>query len=264
MRWYRITGRIFLIIVLSVFATNVSAYICRNKQTGQQLRGGDSPVVIPLSRQITPGEVIFIDLWKYYECRNEEPYFYDDFMYLEDNGISTVLNKDFEVGAYINGGKYDIPVPYTQIFKLPWHGDGNWHAIPFRVFYKVSETPGYLTRISKGQEIATVRLYKYAHFKGGTESDHPRHFIWKIIAGNDSIFTSGTCAINNGNVISVDFGQIPSWRLSPGAAGSFYKRDITVPYRCKHPITMPIKITLSADASDFSVMPPISRTCVSR
>ncbi|OON41644.1 hypothetical protein BTJ39_00295 [Izhakiella australiensis] len=154
-------------LFLALFSTHAAAYLCRNKQTGQELRNGSSPVTVPLSREITAGEEVFINMTNYYECKNENPEFYDDFMYLQSDGISTVLSRDFEVGVYLNGGRYLIPAPYSQIFHLPRGADGNWHDLPMVIFYKVSERPGILTRITRGQKIATIRLYKYAHYKGG-------------------------------------------------------------------------------------------------
>lgn len=250
MRREFIFSGLFCVLMFVTFGS--SAYTCKNKQTGQEMVSGSSSVTVPLNRIITAGETVFFDLGEYYQCKNTTPNEYDDFMFIQNNGLSTVLGKDFEVGAYIRGGRYSIPVPYTNILTLPRKGDGDWHDLPVRVFFRVGENPGKEIKISKGSKIAEIQLYKYAYWNGSTSKQDEKYFQWDIIAGNDSVFTSGTCNINSGSDIQINFGQIPYQKLTSLGLSSSYRRNVYVPYQCKNPVSMPIKITLSAESASFS------------
>lgn len=236
--------------LLFLFCFDASAYTCRNKQTGQTLSGGNSSVSIPLSRTLNTGEQVLIDIGKYYECKNDSPATYSDYMFTQANSSTTVLSSAFETGAYIKGGRYSFPLPEVNVFTLPKGGSSAYTSIPLTIFYEMKDSPGQLVKIAKGQTIATLRLHKYATTTGGPQDR--QSFTWNIIADNDSIFTSGSCEINGGRNIDVDFGQVAKWELSSSGESSNNRRRVDVPYKCNNPVSMPISITLSADTTGFS------------
>ncbi|WP_367671772.1 fimbrial protein [Serratia symbiotica] len=254
MRFIRLTTRIIpgllATALLFFFSFKTSAYTCHNKQTGKILKGGDSSVTVPISRTVTPGEQVIIDIGKYYECKNDIPRYYNDYMYTQDNASSTTLPPEFETGAYINGGKYSFPLPEVNVLTLPKGGDGNYHIVPIQVFYTMKEDPGKMVKISKGETLAILKLHKYATTTGGPID--PQYFTWNIVADNDAIFTSGSCEINNGRNIDVDFGRVNRWSLISDSSDSQFRRQVDVPYNCTNPVSMSIAITLSADRATFS------------
>lgn len=236
-----------LFCALMSVSFGAAAYTCRSKVDGTIFPVGVSSydVRVPLSRELRPGETVFFDMSKYFECKNDVPDQFVDIMNTYASGITTVLNGgDFDLGTYLNGAKYNLPAIGVNIFRLT---DGNWHDLPIVVFYSMKDSPGHEVKISEGERIASIQLYKYS-----VPAQSENYFTWNIIAGNDSIFTSGTCDINDGKDIQIDFGQLPYQKLTPSGEDSRYRRDVYVPYRCKNPVSMPIKVTLSADAAGFS------------
>lgn len=246
----RFTPGLVATALLFFSSFDASAYTCRNKQTGQTLKGGNSSVTVPLSRTITLNEQVLFDIGLYYECKNDNPRTYSDYMVTQNNASSTTMPSAFVTGANINGGKYSFPLPEVNVFTLPKGGDSNYHIVPIQVFYEMNDTPGQLVKISKGQTLATLKLHKYATTTGGPR-DH-QYFTWNIVAGNDSIFTSGSCEINGGRNIDIDFGQVPRWQLTGPGTYSPFRRQVEVPYNCKNPVSMSVALTLSADSATFS------------
>lgn len=236
--------------LLFFISLDASAYTCRNKQTGQSLKGGNSSVTVPISRTLTFGEQVVFDIGQYYECKNDNPGTYSDYMETQANASSTTLPASFDTGAMINGGKYDFPLPQVNVFSLPKGGDSNYHNVPIQVYYSMKDTPGELVKISKGQTLATLRLHKYATTTGGPQDT--QDFTWNIIAANDSIFSSGSCEINGGRNIDIDFGQVARWQLTSTGSYSPFRRQVEVPYNCKNPVSMSVAITLSADSATFA------------
>ena len=238
---------IVLFCTLIFISSGVSAYTCRSKVDGKVFPNGVSSydVKVPLNRELRPGKTIFFDMSKYFECKNDVPSTYVDIMNTYASGITTRLDGGaFDLGAYVNDVKYNLPASGVNVFRLT---DGSWHDLPIVVFYSMKDFPGHEVKVSAGEKIASVELYKYS-IPAGSEN----YFTWNIIAGNDSIFTSGTCDVNDGKDIQIDFGQLNYQKLSSSGETGIYRRDVYVPYRCKNPVSMPIQVTLSADSSIFS------------
>ncbi len=239
---------IILALLLFFISYDALAYVCRTIKDQKEFKKTgpvEYTLSVPLDRKITPGTMVFFDLSNYFECMNEESFFYDDYMELGSKGITTMLPDDFATGAVINGITRTLPVSAgISVFKLT---DGNWHNVGIQVYYKLKKYPGKLVKIGAGETIATVYLHKYSIPAQGISD-----FIWRLKADNDSIYTAGTCEINHGNDIHVDFGSVPNWQLSSSSESSLLRRRVEVPYNCENPITMPVSITLSAPAPGFS------------
>ena len=62
----------------------------------------------------------------------------------------------------------------------------------------------------------------------------------------------GSCSINNGNTISVPFGDIVYDHLKTSGPSSIIKKDIPLTYSCSSSLTQDIDITLSATPSSFN------------
>lgn len=63
---------------------------------------------------------------------------------------------------------------------------------------------------------------------------------------------STTCSINNGNTISVPFGDISYDKLKTNGPSSTIKKDIALSYSCSNPLTQDISITLVATPASFN------------
>jgi len=236
----------FILIFLFI-SLDVNAFTCERKgNSAIRPGGGTERVIVPINREINIENPEFFNLGQYFRCKNDAPSRFIDILDITNDGITTVLPNDyFRTEADINGAKYPLPLNrLVNVFRL---SDGNWHDIPIVINYKLNDSPGKLVRINTGDEIARVNLHKYS-IPAQTEDN----FTWILIAGNDAIYTSGTCEINNGSDIVVNFGSIAKFRLNSSGIDDNIRRTIEVPYRCQNPVSIPISITLSSVSAGFS------------
>ncbi|MFT2793898.1 fimbrial protein [Serratia sp. T13T92] len=238
----------FLFILILSF--NVNAFTCRD-QNGNIYTdmSKDFNITIPLNQTIAPGDMIFFDLSPFFSCRNDSPEYRDDYLYLGAQGITTVLDNDiFNTSVTVNSRPYGkLPIRYPQSVQVYYFNDINFHPIPIKITYFVSDTPGKLVKIKAGDIMAKISMRFFSIPAGGLYN-----YNWNIIAGNSTMVTSGTCEINNGEDIKVDFGSISKNQLKTSDTSSTIVRTININYRCKNPISIPINISLSAVPSKFS------------
>ena len=232
-------------------STHASAYTCRYRSSAGTLAGqtinGSSNATIPVPVQDTAetGQVNIIDLAAYVECKNDNPGTYTDHMDMQR--ASTVLSNNFDVRVKANGKEYTVPYSgTTTVLHLPKGGSGNYAPIPLQIYYYMKEIPGEKVAIKKGQVIGSIQAHKYSIPAGGSPT-----FVWTFTAANDTIVTSGGCAINDGNPIEIDFGSVIQKQLSSTSATRSVSRYI--PYKCRSTsVNMGIQLSLVADQPSFS------------
>lgn len=228
------------------------AYTCRYRSTapnglaGKTVAGGsNTSIQVPVQNTAETGSVNIIDLSSYIECKNDQPNIYADYMDMEK--ADTVLSNNFDVKVLARSSEYSVPFSgKANILTLPKGGSGAYSPIPLKIYYNMKEIPGERVAIAKGQTIGSIQAHKYSVPAGGAPT-----FIWKFVAANDTIVTSGGCAINDGNQIDIDFGSVIQKQLSSTTATRSVSRYI--PYKCRSgDVTMGIRMSLVADRTTFS------------
>lgn len=235
-----------------IIASHASAYTCRyrsgapNGLAGKIIGGGSNTTIsVPIQNTAETGAVNIIDLSAYIECKNDQPNIYSDYMNLKQ--ASTVLSSNFEVMVKTRVGEYSVPFSGTSnVLSLLKGGSGAYSPIPLKIYYNMKEIPGERVAIKKGQTIGSIVAHKYSVPAGGSPT-----FTWNFVAANDTIVTSGGCAINDGNPIEIDFGSVIQKQLSSTDATRSVSRYI--PYKCRSTsVNMGIQLSLVADQPSFS------------
>lgn len=240
-----------LFILLVLTSLNVNAFTCRD-YTGNEYTdiGKDVDIHIPINSTIVPGESILFDMSQYFFCRNDSGLSTTtDFMYLNAPGITTVLDPSiFSTSATINGVEYGtLPISNPASVHVYSFKDYSFRPVPIKIAYTVSSRPGKVVKINAGDEIAKISMRFYSIPEGGRYI-----YNWTIRAANSAVLTSGTCEINNGGDITVNFGVVPKSILGSNSSSGVIRRTVEVPYSCQNPVSMPISISLSANATEFS------------
>lgn len=241
--------RYAILALLMLLPMDAMAYRCRYSASAPAgLAGKVMPSVstqripIPVDSQQVQQKMNIIDLSRFVECKNDLPKSYTDIM----NITSAVdeLSSNFVMTANIKGADYAMPVTSEQnVLYLPKGGSGAWSPMPMRISYQLQDTPGELKVIKTGDTIATIKAHKYSIPREGEA-----YFTWIIVAANDAMITSGQCDINNGNPIEIDFGYMSAKTIGQS------ERSVSryLPYNCKSPTNMGVKVSLVADKSAFA------------
>ncbi|WP_027704734.1 fimbrial protein [Zymobacter palmae] len=229
-----------------------SAYTCRYRSTApnglalQVIKGNSNATIqVPVSNTAETGQTNIIDLSSYIECKNDIPQSYSDYMDLQQ--ATTILSNNFDVKVKARSNEYSVPFSgNANILTLPRGGSGSYAPIPLQIYYYMKEIPGEKVAIKKGQTIGAIRAH---HHSIPVEGDYI--FTWNFVAANETIVTSGGCAINNGDAIEIDFGSVNQKQLSSTATTRSVSRYI--PYKCRsNSVTMGIQLSLVADSPSFS------------
>lgn len=243
----------FALAGLSLILTSqAGAYTCRyrnsapNGLANQTIQGSSNTTIpVPVQDTAETGQVNIIDLAAYIECKNDNPSVYTDHMDMQR--ASTVLSSNFDVRVKARGSEYTVPYSgLATVLHLPKGGSGSWAPIPLQIYYYMKEIPGERVAIKKGQVIGSIQAHKYSIPAGGAPT-----FTWTFTAANDTIVTSGGCAINDGNPIEIDFGNVIQKQLS----STINTRNVSryIPYKCRSTsVNMGIKLSLVADQPSFS------------
>lgn len=235
-----------------LMASHASAYTCRYRSSapaglaGTTIQGSSNATIpVPVQDTAETGQVNIIDLSAYIECKNDNPGTYTDHMDMQR--ASTVLSNNFDVRVKANGVEYTVPFSGSAtVLHLPKGGSGSYAPIPLQIYYYMKEIPGERVAIKKGQVIGSIQAHKYSIPAGGAPT-----FTWTFTAANDTIVTSGGCAINDGNQIEINFGVMNQQQLS----STEDRRQVTsyIPYKCRiTSVNMGIKLSLVADQPTFS------------
>lgn len=240
--------RLIIWLTVLLLPLHAQAFSCIDKRDGKPFNAvgqRNIDVTVNLSPEIMIGDVVVFDLAQYFTCKNEIPARYVDYMRMNAGTYNTSLDASFSSGVEINGKRYLNPI--TSALNVYELRDGNWHDLQLKAFYQLKDNPGRGVYIKAGTVVASMQLYKWSAPAGGVFTAN-----WRVIAANDAYYTSGTCSINSGQDINVDFGYIARNQLIQSASLTPFRREVHIPYQCKDTSDWGIKMTLSADVSSFS------------
>ena len=256
---------IVLGFVLLLNVTSAYAFVCVNKETGVWVNNGDNvDVYVPLDSDLVSGESAnsvneYADVDNFFYCFNQAPDQYTDFLFMES--FTTPLNPNSEFGIQIKGVNYFGSLPSeTLVLEFP-QNDAATFPLPLKLILRVTNRPGDGIFIKKGDILLVANMHKYAYTGDSTTPIDDNYFKWTFRAGNDVILSTGTCNINDGQIILVEMGELYRSRIaSPGAGqSSMGVREVPLTYQCNNDdnsidssYTQNIKIYLSAIASSFS------------
>lgn len=235
-----------------LMASHASAYTCRYSSkapagyAGKTIQGSSNATIpVPVQDTAETGQVNIIDLATYIECKNDQPGTYTDHMDMQN--ASTILSSNFDVKVKAKGVEYSVPFSGSAtVLHLPKGGSGSYAPIPLQIYYYMKEIPGERVAIKKGQVIGSIQAHKYSIPAGGAPT-----FVWTFTAQNDTIVTSGGCAVNDGNPVEINFGVMNQQQLS----STVDKRQVSayIPYKCRSTsVNMGIKFSMVADQATFS------------
>ncbi|WP_180737875.1 fimbrial protein [Providencia stuartii] len=234
---------------LFLFSSSSYSYICLNKYTGETFKNGDQIIEVPIDSDITQVENIFANVGEYLDCRNEIPNQYVDYLEIKRLGITlgnVLKSQGFSGGVYVNNSRYtENNLSRINVFTLT---DGDYHPVDIDMFFKTPDPVGPYLVIERGDVLMTLRLYKYSDpFE--TEGD----YVWTFISANRAILATGSCEINNNQLIDVDFGEVSKTAISTVGSQTRYQIEKELEYDCDDTsVNQNIKVSLSADTASFS------------
>lgn len=241
-------------LILLFFSSYTHAYLCRNNFTGEEFKGGNQDLVVYIDSEINTNNVnIFANVGDFIECKNEIPNQYIDYMELNANGIapgsSVSQFAGLTGGAFINNTEF-IVGNGNQKFNIFELTDGDYHPVDIDLFFLVTDPVGPYIEINPGDELMVLSLHSYSK---PPESEY--NYVWRIIAGNRAILATGTCEINGGQPVEVDFDNVGKSKVATDVSDSLarVRVDKTIDFDCENPgINMDINISLSATPASFS------------
>lgn len=196
----------------------------------------------------------FADIDDFMSCRNQAPGSYIDFLRLTgaEAGPRFASVSGLETGVVLNGNYYVAPFSGKDypVFELR----SATERLPIKLYLKVGAVPQSAVLVRKGDLLMTLHLHKYAAYTS-RPNDYMDHydFTWRFFAADDVIVGTGTCDINNNQIIEVDFGQVGISGISTSGASSRYRIDKELTYNCDdNNITVPIKMYFTSSPSLFS------------
>ncbi len=243
-------------LILLFFSGYTHAYLCQNKITGETFKGGDQNLVVYLDSDIADGENRFANVGDFIECKNELPLSFTDYLDLESNGVlagsSAGKFGDLTGGVYINNRRFiaNQDNEAFNVFTFPRYAGDDYHPIDIELFFAVTAPVGPYIEINPGDELMVLKLHSYSD-----PAQSVGYYKWHIIAGNRVILATGTCEINNGEPIEVDFGNVGKSKVKTAVGDSLSQIHVneTIYFDCDNSgIDMDINISLSATPTSFS------------
>ncbi|MEX6312687.1 fimbrial protein [Providencia manganoxydans] len=256
--------KILLFFILSILSCHSYAFVCKTND-GVEVMGGTQNIYdVPIDSDIfaQPDRINeFADIDEFMTCRNEAPLSYVDYLRLTGARAGTKFTNisGLKTGVVLNGNYLlvpfsgqDYPVFALRVATQP---------LPIKLYLQVSTKPTNAVLIRKGDLLMTLYLHKYATWSiGGDPFDH-YDFEWNFYAADDVIVGTGTCDINNNQIIEIDFGQINPSGISTVGASSRYQINKDLIYHCDdNNLTMPIKMYFTAEPAGFSNNAMLVRT----
>lgn len=243
---------ILLIFTLCFFSVQGYAFTCLNLITGDTFSSNQNQdVMVPVQNELVQDENIFANVGEYFACRNDYGWG-QDFMDLTAVDMGPKLaTGGVKGGVYINGQRYYDDDPAlavgVNIYTLTAK---EWTPMDVDMFFDVSSTPGSLIVINQGDVLMRLTLFFRSGIDGVT-----RTYIWTFRAANDAFLATGSCSINDDEVIEVDFGDISDADIGyPGTMSPTQRhKQIELNYRCDDPrLNLDIQIMLNAGISAFT------------
>ncbi|HEM8865916.1 TPA: fimbrial protein [Providencia stuartii] len=258
--------KILLFFILSILSCHSYAFVCKTND-GVEVMGGTQNIYdVPIDSDIfaQPDRINeFADIDNFMTCRNEAPTAYIDYLYLTGAtaGPKFTAIPGLKTGVVLNGNY--ILAPFSgqkySVFTLTV----STQRLPIKLYLQVSTKPTNAVLIRKGDLLMSLYLYKDATQFSDPGNPHkdPHEFIWNFYAADDVIVGTGTCDINNNQIIEIDFGQINPSGISTVGASSRYQINKDLIYHCDdNNLTMPIKMYFTAEPAGFSNNAMLVRT----
>ncbi|MEQ4702391.1 fimbrial protein [Providencia rettgeri] len=256
--------KILQYVILLVISFNSYAFVCKTND-GYEVMGGTQNIYgVPIDSDISaePDRINeFADIDDFITCRNEAPTSYIDYLRLTGATAGPKLTSipGLKTGVSLNGNY--ILAPFSgqdyPVFTLKT----STQSLPIKLFLQVSTRPTNAVLIRKGDLLMSLDLHKYATWATGGESFEHYDFKWNFYAADDVIIGTGTCDINNNQIIEINFGQINPSGISTIGSSSRYQINHDLIYHCEdNNITMPIKIYFTAEPARFSNNAMLVRT----
>lgn len=245
-----------LLLITLLFSPTLYAFQCKTNG-GQEVGGGTQSIQdVPIDNDIfaVPDRINeFADVSDFMVCRNEAPSAYVDYLNVTgaDLGPAFKNNPELKAGVMVRGAYYLAPFSgrEIQVFRLTTSSE----PLQIKLYLQVNVKPTPSVLVRKGDLLMTLDLHKYATFVNSNQQRDHAYFKWNFYAGNDVIVGTGTCDINNNQVIIVDFETVNASGISTVGSASRFQRNAELTYSCEdNNLTTPIKMILSGETAIFS------------
>lgn len=237
----------FSLILCSPFS---HAYVCKNLYTGEEFRdSGSQDILVPIDSDIVTFENIFANVGDYVLCKNEIPSRFVDYLDIKRFGIhlgSKLKQQGFSGGVYVDNVRHvENNIRKINVFEL---SDGNYHPVDIDMFFKTPDPVGPYLVIEPGDVLLTLDLNKYS-----IPNELDRDFVWTFRAANRAILATGSCVINDNQLVDVDFGEVSKTAISTVGSQTRYQIEKELEYDCDDAsVNQNIRVSLSADTASFS------------
>jgi hypothetical protein len=238
--------KLFQVIALFFVTMNCYAFHCIVGSTGQTIApyGGSADVSVMVSPAILGSKTKVYDM-NDITCYSDS-IGYTDYLYLQS--ITTALDPTSDLSTVditpVSGAKITSGIPYSgnaEVIYLPKPKKANG-KINVQLYMNVVDNPSNPVIIQQGQ-----LLYKLT-FNQTNQDDESNIYTWNLIAANTIHFITTTCTINNGEVLSVDFGTVNSTEIGTSLAST---KTITknFPIHCDDGQSEPMGIALAGTST---------------
>lgn len=243
---------ILLILTLCFFSAGSNAFVCMNLMTGELFEPeNNQDVFIPIENQLISGENIFANVGMYFACRNDYGWG-KDFMDLTEIHMGPgLVASGVKGGVYVNGQRYYENDPAfsggINVYELT---EKVFVPLDIDMFFDVSSTPGMLVNINQGDVLMRMKL----DFYSGIDGRHNTYY-WTFRSANDAFLATGSCSINDDELIEVDFGDISDADIGyPGTMSPTQRQQqVELNYRCDDQnLNLDIQMLLSSGTSSFT------------
>lgn len=256
--------KILLFFILSILSCHSYAFVCKTND-GVEVMGGTQNIYdVPIDSDIfaQPDRINeFADIDQFMHCKNQAPGTYVDYLKLTGAtaGPKFAGVSGLKTGVVLNGSY--LLAPFSGQDYLVFALRTETQPLPIKLYLQVSTKPTSAVLVRKGDLLMTLDLHKYATWStGGDPFDH-YDFKWNFYAADDVVVGTGTCDINNNQIIEIDFGQINPSGISTVGASSRYQINKDLIYHCDdNNLTMPIKMYFTAEPAGFSNNAMLVRT----
>lgn len=244
--------RILTLFLLLIFSFSSHAFICRNLYTGEQFEdvNFDMTFAIPIDSNITEVENIFANVGDYLQCFNTSFGNYVDYLDIRRIGIKLgekLSSQGFSGGVYVNNNRHTAP-NFSKINVFELYSSQGWLPVDIDMFYKTPDPVGPYLVIEPGDVLLELKLNFHSMPIAGDYD-----YTWTFVAANRSILATGSCVINDNQLIDVDFGEVSKTAISTVGSQTRYQIEKELEYDCDDTsVNQNIKISLSANESSFS------------
>ena len=247
---------LILLLATLLFSPTIFAFQCKTNG-GQEVGGGTQSIYdVPLDNDIfaVPNRINeFADVSDFMTCRNEAPSAYVDYLNVTgaDLGPTFKNNPELKAGVVVRGAYYLAPFSgkEIQVFRLTTASE----PLQIKLYLQVNVKPTPSVLVRKGDLLMTLDLHKYATFVNSNQHIDHAYFKWNFYAGNDVVVGTGTCDINDNQIIIVDFETVNASGISTVGSASRFQRNAEITYSCEdNNPTAPIKMIISGETSTFS------------